>query len=268
MDGSVGVPLTAARFGLLGPLLVEDGAGQVLAMPAAKQRIALAALLLSANVTVSIEKLADALWGARPPPNATPVVRTYVMRLRRTLRDTGTRIVSQPSGYLLRVQTPAEFDLAEVQLLDQTAREAVETGQWPQASQSLSAALSRWRGAPLADVFSDSLRHAELPRLTELRVRLTEARVEADLHLGRHGDLIAELRALTAEHPLRERFRAQFMLACYRSGRQAEALEAYRDARATLIGELGVEPTPELRDLHERILAGDARLAVTDLAGG
>ncbi len=267
-DGPVSEQLTATRFGLLGPLRVEDGEGQVLAVPAAKQRIVLAALLLSANATVSIEKLADALWGARPPPNATPVVRTYVMRLRRTLRDTGTGtgtgIVSQPSGYLLRVRDPAGLDLTEVELLRQAARDAAEASQWPQASESLGSALGRWRGAPLADVFSDSLRNAEVPRLTELRLRLTEARIEADLHLGRHGDLIAELRALTGEHPLRERFRAQFMLACYRSGLQAEALEAYRDARATLIGELGVEPTPELRDLHERILAADARLAVTD----
>ena len=161
---------------------------------------------------------------------------------------------------------PAEFDVAEVELLLQAGREATEAGQWSQASQSLGAALSRWRGAPLADVFSDALRNAELPRLAELRLRLTEARIDADLRLGRHGDLIAELRALTADHPLRERFRAQFMLACYRSGRQAEALEAYRDARATLIGELGVEPTPELRDLHERILAADSGLAVADPA--
>ena len=266
-DGPVSEPLAAARFGLLGPLLAEDGEGQVLAVPAAKQRIVLAALLLSANATVSIGKLAGALWGASPPPNATPVVRTYVMRLRRALGDTGSRIVSQPAGYLLRVQDPAEFDVAEVELLLQAGREATEAGQWSQASESLSMALSRWRGAPLADVFSDSLRNAELPRLAELRLRLTEARIEADLHLGRHGDLITELRDLNAEHPLRERFRAQFMLACYRSGRQAEALEAYREARATLIRELGVEPTPELRDLHERILAADTGLAVADPAG-
>jgi DNA-binding SARP family transcriptional activator len=264
VDGPASEPLAAARFGLLGPLLVEDGAGQVVVVSAARQRILLAALLLRANATVSIEKLADALWGACPPSNATPVVRTYVMRLRRTLGDIGSRIVSQPSGYLLRVQNPAEFDVPEVELLLQAGREAAEAGQWSQASESLSTALSSWRSAPLADVFSDSLRNAELPRLAELRLRLTEARIEADLHLGRHGDLIAELGALTAEHPLRERFRAQFMLACYRSGRQAEALEAYREARATLIGELGVEPTPELRDLHERILAADSRLAVAD----
>ena len=192
MDGPASEPLIAARFGLLGPLLVEDGAGQVLALPAAKQRTVLAALLLSDNVRVSIEKLADALGGAGLPPNATPVIRTYVMRLRRTLGDAGTRIVSQPSGYLLRVQNPAEFDLTEVELLLQAARDAAEAGQWPQASALLVTALSRWRGAPLADIFSDSLRNAELPRLTELRLRLTEARIEADLHLGRHGDLIAE----------------------------------------------------------------------------
>jgi DNA-binding SARP family transcriptional activator len=260
-DGPVSEQLTAARFGLLGPLRVEDGEGQILAVPAAKQRVVLAALLLSANATVSIEKLAGALWGASPPRNVTPVVRTYVMRLRRTLGGTGSRIVSQPAGYLLRLPNPAEFDVAEVELLLQAGREATEASQWSRASESLSAALSRWRGAPLADVFSDSLRNAALPRLAELRLRLTEARIDADLQQGRHGDLIAELRALTAEHPLRERFRAQFMLACYRSGRQAEALEAYRDARATLIAELGVEPTPELRDLHERILAADTGLA-------
>jgi len=248
------------RFGLLGPLLVEDPAGQVIAVRAAKQRIVLAALLLSPNAAVSLERLAEVLWDARPPQNAAAVVRTYVMRLRQALGEASARIVSRPAGYLLLLDDPAELDLAEVDHLQQAARTAAQAGHWQHASTALGRALGLWRDAPLTDVFSDSLRSVELPRLEDLRLDLAEARVEADLHLGRHGDLIVELRALTAEHPLRERFRAQFMLACYRSGRRAEALEIYRSTRATLIGELGVEPGPELQDLHERILAGDPRL--------
>jgi DNA-binding SARP family transcriptional activator/tetratricopeptide (TPR) repeat protein len=251
------------RFGLLGPLLIEDPAGQVIAVRAAKQRIVLAALLLSPNAVVSLEGLADALWDARPPQNAPAVVRTYVMRLRRALGDASARIVSQPAGYCLLLHEPADLDLAEVKHLQEAARAAAQDGQWQHASTVLDRALSMWRGAPLADVFSESLRSAELPRLQDLRLELAEARIEAALHLGRHGDVITELRALAAEHPLRERLRAQLMLACYRSGRQAEALEVYRTTRAALIGELGVEPGHELQLLHERILAGDLRLALT-----
>jgi DNA-binding SARP family transcriptional activator len=248
---------------LLGPLLVEDPAGHVIAVRAAKQRIVLATLLLSPNAVVSLEKLTDALWDDQSPQNASAVVRTYVMRLRQALGAASARIVSRPAGYLLLLEDPAELDLAQVDHLQQAARAAAQDGRWQHASTTLRRALGMWRDAPLADVFSESLRRAELPRLEDLRLELAEAGVDADLHLGRHGDLIPELQALAAEHPLRERFSVQLMLACYQSGRQAEALEAYRKARAVLIGELGVEPGPELQHLHERILDADPRLALT-----
>lgn len=253
-------PGVAVRFGMLGALQVVDGAGAARAVPAAKQRIMLAALLLGNGNMVSAADLAEALWDASPPPNAPAVMRTYVTRLRRTLGPVGTRIVGRPPGWAVELHGPEELDLAEVDRLWSAARQDAEAGEWRQVSSLLARALRLWRGEPLVDVPSDSLARREAGRLAELRLQLTEARIDADLRLGRHGELVAELRRLSAEHPLREHIRVQIMLACYRCGHQAAALEVYRDARKTLAEELGVEPGRELREMHQGILTADPGL--------
>jgi DNA-binding SARP family transcriptional activator/tetratricopeptide (TPR) repeat protein len=248
------------RFGVLGPLLVTDAAGQVAVLPAAKQRVVLAALLLSANATVSTDRMTELLWGASPPPSAATAVRNYVMRLRQQIGPAGTRIVTRPGGYVVEVRDPAELDVAQAGRLRRDARAAAHAGRWPEASALLSAALSLWRGEPLADIPSPELAQREAPHLAELKLQLTEARIDADLRLARHHELVAELRQLVAEQPLREHLRAQLMIALYGCGRQAEALEMYRNTRATLTDELGLEPGHELQELHQRILAGDPGL--------
>jgi len=261
MELVVAGPETGLRFGLLGPLQVVDGVDAVRVVSAAKQRIVLAALLLGGGAVVSASGLAEALWDTSPPPNAATVMRTYVARLRRALGPAGARIVGRPSGWAAELRCAEELDVAEVDWLNRAAREAAEAGEWLRASSLLDRALSMWRGEPLADVPSAALARREVERLAELRLQLTEARIDADLRLGRHGDLVPELRRLTAYHPLREHIRAQLMLACYRCGHQAAALEVYRNARSTLAGELGVEPGHELHDLHQRILTADPDLA-------
>ncbi len=251
----------AVRFGVLGPLRVVDGSGAVRAVPAPKQRIVLAVLLMSRGKTVSAAGLAEALWDACPPPNAPAVMRTYVTRLRRALGPAGARIVRQAPGWAADLRRPAELDLVEVESLWGAARAAREAGKWREVSSLLARALRLWRGEPLADVPSAVLAHREGGSLAELRMQLTEARIDADLRLGRAGEVVPELRRLAAEHPLREHLRAQLMLACYRCGDQAAALHVYLDAYRTLTGELGVEPGRELRELHRKILTADPALS-------
>jgi DNA-binding SARP family transcriptional activator/tetratricopeptide (TPR) repeat protein len=260
-------PGAVVRFGVLGPLQVVDGSGAAFAVSAAKQRIVLAALLLAGGSTVSAARLAEALWDAAPSPNASAVVRTYVSRLRHVLGPAGARIARRPAGFAVELRALDEFDVAEADRLRRAARTAAEVEEWEQASLLLSRALSLWRGEPLVDVPSAALSLREADRLAELRLQLTEARVDADLCLGRHNGLVAELRQLAAEHPLREHIRAQLMLACYRCGQQAAALEVYRDARDTLAGELGVEPGDELREMHQRVLTADPLLTAAAQAG-
>jgi DNA-binding SARP family transcriptional activator/tetratricopeptide (TPR) repeat protein len=260
-------PAPAVRFGLLGPLQVIVGAGAPTAVTAAKQRVVLAALLLAGGRVVSADSLAEALWDASAPPNAPAAVRTHVARLRRALGPVGARIVGRSPGWAVELRQAGELDLTEVHRLWRDARAAGAAGEWQRVSASLAAALNLWRGEPLADIASAVLARREGGRLAELRLQLTEARIDADLRLGRAGGLVAELWRLTAEHPLREHLRVQLMLACYRSGDQATALEVYRDARRALAGELGVEPGRELRETHQRILTGDPGLAVGRLSG-
>jgi DNA-binding SARP family transcriptional activator len=244
------------RFGVLGPLQVVTGT-EARAVSAAKQRIVLAALLLAAGRTVSAESLAEALWDASPPRNAAAVMRNYVMRLRRALGPVGGRIVGQPSGLAIELRCLGELDLIEVDYLARAAWAAAEAGEWRRVSSLLTRALRLWRGDPLVDVPSAALARRESARFTELRLQLIESRIDADLRLGRHKELVADLRRLVAEHPLREHIRAQLMSACYHCGLQAEALQIYRDARETLVSELGVEPGRELREMHRRILTAD-----------
>jgi DNA-binding SARP family transcriptional activator len=256
----------AVHFGVLGPLRVVDGSGTVRAVPAAKQRIVLAALLLSRGEAVPAAGLAEALWDGCPPPNAPSVMRTYVTRLRRALGPVSARIVRQGPCWAAALHCPEELDLSEVERLWCDARAAREAGRWREASSLLAGALRLWRGEPLVDVPSAVLARREAGSLTELRLQLTEARIDADLRLGRAREVVPELRRLAAEHPLREHVRAQLMLACYRCGDQAAALEVYRDTYGKLADELGVEPGRKLREMHHKILTADPGLSRSELA--
>ncbi len=246
------------EFFLLGPLGVRV-AGAPAPVRAAKQRAVLAALLLSANRVVTVDELAEVLWGEDLPSAARTGVQNYVMRLRRALGAAGSRITTQPHGYQVRVEA-GELDLDRFEYLLRQARTASREARWSDAAGQAAAALALWRGEPLADVTSDLLVAREAPRLAELRLQALETRIDADLQLGRPVEVIGELRQLAAEHPLRERLHGLLMMALYRDGRQAEALAAYQDARQVLVDELGAEPGPDLQQLHQRILTADPAL--------
>jgi DNA-binding SARP family transcriptional activator/tetratricopeptide (TPR) repeat protein len=249
----------AAEFGLLGPLFVRRG-GTPVEIPRGKQRILLAALLLNANRVISVDELCDTLWESAPPASAQATLQNYVKRLRACFGDAGhRRIITVPPGYSIRVED-GELDVQRFESHLAAGRSAAHAGAWNEAAARLTEALSLWRGEPLDGVSSTALALREVPRLSELRLQTAEARVDADLHLGRPEDVIAELRRLVHEHPLREKLHAQLMLALYRDGRQADSLAAYQAVRDTLIHELGTEPGIELRNLHARILTHDAGL--------
>lgn len=246
------------QFGILGPLLVhvDDAEVEILGV---RQRILLATLLLQARHTVSLDALADAVWDGTSPGSAA-TLRSYVKRLRHTLGPAaGARLVARPSGYLLEV-TEDEVDLLRFARLRRDGGTALHNGAWTDASDMLVHALTLWRGAPLADVPSDVLRREHAPRLEQQRLQVIEWRIDADLRLGRAAQVVDELRDLTARHPTREYGQGQLMLALYQAGRQAEALDAYRQVRARLVDELGVEPGEHLQNLHRRILGADPSL--------
>jgi DNA-binding SARP family transcriptional activator len=248
-DGALG-------FGVLGPLLVDGRDAGV----AGKQRVVLAALLLRANRVVSADTLIDALWDGAPPASARVTLQGYLRRLRRDLGGgAGQRIITRDPGYLIRV-ADGELDLDVFTGLCERARSAGAGGDWPGASAQLGRALALWRGEPLADVPSDVLRRGEVPRLAELRLRALELRIDAELRLGGHAGLVAELVQLAASEPVREQLHGLLMVALYRCGRQAEALEVYRDLDRGLREEIGITPGPGLRELQERILAADPEL--------
>jgi DNA-binding SARP family transcriptional activator/tetratricopeptide (TPR) repeat protein len=220
-----------------------------------------------ANVVVGRGELAEAVWGGRPPGSARVTLQNYVKRLRHVLGPEGyERIVTRPAGYVV-VAGAAELDVARFAELAGAGRAAAAAGLWEVASARLGAALGLWRGQPLADVPSPVLAVAEVPRLAEMRLAAVEARVDADLHLGRHREVIAELAGLVAAEPLRERLHELLMLALYRSGQQAAALAAYRQARRQLVDQVGIEPGPGLRELNQQILRGDPALRLP-AAGG
>ena len=241
------------KFGLLGQLEVVDG-GHDAAPRRHKQRALLALLLLRAGEMVTVDEAVDALWGARPPPTARNAVQGHVATLRKLLgRD---RITTHESGYTLRLEED-ELDLHRFERLLSDVR-----GRPPQKQSDLLAeALGLFRGAPLQDFCYDDFARAEAARIEELRLRALELKIDAELALGRHDDVVPQLERLIAEEPLRERFRAQLMLALYRAGRQAEALETYQHARLALVDELGIEPGPELQQLERQILNQDPGLA-------
>jgi DNA-binding SARP family transcriptional activator len=229
-------------FRLLGPLEVLEN-GEAIDVGAAKPRALLAVLLLNANHVVSSDELLESLWDEQPPGTALKALQVYISQLRKALGK--ERILTRVPGYELRVE-PGELDLERFKTLV--------------AQEKLEQALLLWRGQPLADFRYEPFAQTEIARLEELRVACLEDRIESDLRAGRHPTLVGEIDALVREHPRRERLRAQLMLALYRSGRDAEALEAYQDARRALVEDLGIEPRRELRELQQAILLQDPAL--------
>ena len=254
-------------FRLLGPLEVWAG-GEPLPLGGAKQRATLAVLLLHANEPVSPDRLIDALWGERPPETARTALQGYVTQLRRLLepsrkkRAAGEVLVTTPAGYVLQVADGA-VDRDRFEALAAKGHAALAAGRPAQAAELCRSALELWRGPALAEFAYDTWAQTAAERLAELRLVSLEERIEAELELGHHAELVGELEALVAEQPLRERPRALLMLALYRAGRQAEALEAYQAARRALVDELGIDPSPELRELQAAILRQDAGLDVS-----
>jgi WD40 repeat protein/DNA-binding SARP family transcriptional activator len=255
------------RFGVLGPLEARADDEQ-LTIKGAKERRLVGLLLSRANRVVAVDDIIEALWGTDPPRSAAKSVQVYVVRVRKMLepngRAAGDSMVSRRGvGYALSVGR-GQVDALRFEDLVARAREAAAAGAYDIAAEVLREALSLWRGSAYAD-FQDTLFGAtEAARLEEMRLASLEARIDADLVLGRHVEVTAELEALVRECPLRERFWSQLMLALYRGGRQSDALLAFRRARGSLIEEIGVEPGPELRALETAILAQDPGLAAPD----
>jgi DNA-binding SARP family transcriptional activator len=250
------------EFCLLGPLVVRRD-GLAVPVPGGKPRAVLAALLLDAGELVTVDQLAEVLWGADPPPSARVSVHNHIKRLRQALGEAGrTRIRTRPGGYVMDVAAD-ELDVSRFQASLAAARAAARGRRWEQASAQASAALLLWRGEPLADAGSELLAQRAVPYLAEIRLQAWETRLEAEVELGHYGDAVVELHRLTAAHPLREHLRALLMLALYRDSRQPEALAAYRQARQVLVEELGTEPGPELQQLHQQILGADPALVLT-----
>jgi DNA-binding SARP family transcriptional activator len=234
------------EFAILGPLEAR-AEGRPIPLGGPKQRALLAILLLDAGRVVSLDQLVDALWAGDPPPTAVASLQNFVAQLRKAL---GPEVLeTRPPGYLVRLE-PEQLDLARVRTLVDEARASEPV----RRAELLDEALDLWRGDPLAEFRYETFAQEEIARLEEFHLTLLEERAEAKLAIGAHGDVVSELEALVRSHPLRERLRAQLMLALYRSGRQAQALEVYREGRALLVEELGLEPSPLLRGVHASIL--------------
>ena len=241
-------------FRLLGPFeVLEDD--RPVDLPKGKPRALLARLLLDAGRVVSAETLVESIWGDPSPPSAPKVLQVYVSQLRKALGP--GRIETRAPGYRLRAERD-EYDLGRFETLADAAR---ATSDSVRRAQFLAEALALWRGPGLAEFRREPFARPAARRLAELRLGALEARIEAELELGRHERLVAELETLVEEEPLREQLRRQLMVALYRSGRQAEALAVYRAGRRLLVDELGIEPSPELQDLERAILRHDPALA-------
>jgi DNA-binding SARP family transcriptional activator/tetratricopeptide (TPR) repeat protein len=253
-------------FGILGPLEVRLG-GSLVPVGGPRQRALLALLLCHANRVVSRDQLVDELLGDQPAGSAERMLRVQISRLRKAVAGGGPpRVLARPPGYLLRVE-PGELDLDVFEQRVAAGRDVLGRGDPGRAAVLLRGAESLWRGRPLADLEFEPFARFEIQRLEAQRLLAAEDRIEAELALGQHGALCPELEQLVAEHPLRERLRGQLMLALYRSGRQAEALAAFRDTRRVLDAELGIEPGPALRHVHEQVLAADPMLDLPAQAG-
>jgi len=252
------------EFGILGPLEVSR-AGRSVTLGGPRQRAVLALLLLEANRVVSMDRLAEEVWAGHPPEGWATTLQTYVFHLRRALEPDRARggaaavLVTRDRGYLLHVDR-AYVDSAVFEEGFAAGRAALDAGNYAEAAQTLRRVLGLWRGPVLANLADYAFTRPEAARLQQLRLAALEVRIDADLALGRHDALTAELDGLVREHPLRERLHAQLMLALYRSGRQADALAAYRRARDFLADELGIDPGEPLERLHAAVLGHDPDL--------
>src|SRR5918999_360336 len=248
-------------FRILGPLEAFDG-GQRVALGGSKRRAVLALLLLHAGETLTTDGLVDELGGEQQPTAAAKTAQAHISRLRKALADAGAAdlLVTRENGYELVVE-PERIDAHRFERLVAEGGSALSAGEPDAALEALEAALSLWRGPPLADLAYEPFVQQEAARLEELRVTALEHLVEAKLEVGRHGEVIGQLEQLVDEHPYREGLRAQLMLALYRADRQADALQAYQDARRMLVEELGIEPGERLRALEAAVLAQDPALA-------
>jgi DNA-binding SARP family transcriptional activator/sugar lactone lactonase YvrE len=243
-------------FRILGPLEVER-AGRPLALGGAQQRALLALLVLHRNRVLRTDQIIDELWGEQPPPTAVKTLQGYVSTLRKTLGD--DVILTRGRGYLLSLRAD-QVDVDRFETLVAGGRQALADDDPTAASDQLSQALALWRGDALSDFAHEPFAQSENARLEEARLAALEDRVDADLARGHDGALVAELESLVRQHPLRERLQAQLMLALYRSGRQADALKRYQQARRYLVDQLGIEPGPALSELERAILAHDPAL--------
>ena len=251
-------------FRILGSLQVLDE-GHVVSLGGSKQRALLAVLLLHANETLSTDRLIEELWGEHPPATAAKTVQVHVSRLRKALAaraGSGSEdvVVTREHGYELALD-PERLDAHRFEQLVGQGRTDLAAGRPQRAASALEEALSLWRGRPLDDLAYEPFAQREIARLDDLQVAALEELIEAKLALGRHREVMGQLEGLIADHPYRERLRAQLMLALYRCDRQADALQAYQDARATLVEELGIEPAARLRELEQAILGQDPALA-------
>lgn len=241
--------------GVLGSVEVRRG-GDVLSVGGTKQRSLLAVLALDPGRVASCDRLIGSLWGEDPPPSALNAIQVYASNLRKVLGD----VDGQPllrwrrPGYLLDIRAD-QVDLAQFETLTSEAMDRRQAGHLVDGSRLLGEALALWRGPALADVADEPFAGPVVTRLEALRLQAFETWCEVELELGRHATVIGPLQSLVSDHPLRENLRALLMLALYRSGRQAEALEVYRDARAVLAAELGLDPGTALRELERAVLA-------------
>jgi DNA-binding SARP family transcriptional activator len=255
------------EFRILGPFEVYDESGGEIRLPAGRERALLAALLLRRGEVVSVDALVDALWGEHPPSTAAKALQGYVSHIRRLLDAPGAdgMLLTQAPGYVLRV-TAGQIDAGRFETLAAHAWRIL--GDDPAAAlDAFETALVLWRGPALGEFGFSEFAQREIHRLDELRLETVEGRIEALLRLGRHGAVVAELQARVEEHPLRERLRGQLMLALYRCGRQAEALDVYRQGRRHLRDELGLEPGTDLQRLERAILAQDPTLEPPEQPG-
>lgn len=259
---------TVLEFGLLGPLEVARD-GVRLALRGARQRVLLASLLVDANRVVTAGELIERLWESEPPPSARNALQTYVLRLRQLLTGNGepAPVVTRHDGYLIEIDDDA-LDLHRFDSLAQRGKAASASGDHAQAAVLLDRALRLWRGEALQGVPSETLHRDVAPALEERRLLAVESRIDADLALGRHAEVVSELAELTARHRFREQLWAQRLTALYRCGRQADALDCYRTVQRLLAGELGIDPGPELQRLHQAVLTRDPRMMPPSRSAG